>query len=74
VDQLHRELECHGKRAGRCRTAGVTCRAHGCRPDRHEGLSAKSVRHVHTMLRKALQDAVDRGYLGRNVADPSLTR
>jgi integrase len=32
-------------------------------------LKAKSVRHVHTMLRKALQDAVERGYLLRNVAD-----
>lgn len=69
VDGLYRQLERHGKRAGECRTAGVTCRASGCAPERHEGLAPKSVRHVHTMLRKALQDAVDRGYLGRNVAD-----
>jgi integrase len=69
VDQLYRELERHGKRAGKCRTAGVTCKPNGCKPDRHDGLSPKAVRHVHTMLRKALQDAVDRGYLGRNVAD-----
>lgn len=33
------------------------------------GLATKSVRHVHTALRKALQDAVDRGHLPRNVAD-----
>lgn len=33
------------------------------------GLAPKSVRHVHTALRKALQDAVDRGHLPRNVAD-----
>jgi integrase len=69
VDRLYRELERHGKRAGSCRTAGLTCRSNDCRPERHEGLSPKAVRHVHTMLRKALQDAVDRGYLGRNVAD-----
>jgi integrase len=74
VDALYRELEAHGKAArtptGKtCRTAGVTCRDQGCDPDAHEGLSAKSVRHVHTMLRKALQDAVQRGYLLRNVAD-----
>ncbi|TVR25377.1 MAG: site-specific integrase [Nitriliruptor sp.] len=69
VDGLYRELERHGKRAGRCRTSGVTCKANGCAPDRHHGLAPKSVRHVHTALRKALQDAVGRGYLGRNVAD-----
>ena len=69
VDGLYRELELHGKRHGKCRTSGVTCKANGCAPDRHDGLAPKSVRHVHTMLRKALQDAVDRGYLGRNVAD-----
>lgn len=69
VDRLYRELERHGKRAGSCRTAGLTCRSSDCQPGRHEGLSPRPVRHVHTMLRKALQDAVDRGYLGRNVAD-----
>jgi integrase len=69
IDALYRELERHGKRAGPCRTAGVTCKDHRCRPDRHDGLSPKAVRHVHTMLRTALHDAVDRGHLGRNVAD-----
>lgn len=69
VDGLYRELEQHGKAAGKCRTAGVTCKANKCSRDEHGGLSPKSVRHVHTMLRKALQDAVGRGYLGRNVAD-----
>jgi hypothetical protein len=54
VDALYRELEQRGKRAGPCRTAGVTCKAQQCRPDRHDGLSPESVRHVHTMLRKAL--------------------
>lgn len=34
-----------------------------------QGLAPKTVGHVHTMLRKALQDAVDRGHLPRNVAD-----
>lgn len=33
------------------------------------GLAPKSVRHVHTMLRKALADAVERGHVVRNVAD-----
>ena len=33
------------------------------------GLAPKTVRHVHTAVRKALQDAVDRGRLARNVAD-----
>jgi integrase len=33
------------------------------------GLAPKSVRHVHTMLRKALQDATQRGHVLRNVAD-----
>lgn len=69
VDGLYRHLERHGKRAGTCRVAGVTCRDHGCSPAEHDGLAPKSVRHVHVMLRKALQDAADRGYLGRNVAD-----
>lgn len=69
VDGLYRQLEKHGKRAGKCRTAGVTCKAHGCAPERHEGLAPKPVRHAHTALRKALQDAVERGSLGRNVAD-----
>ena len=69
VDGLYRELERHGKAAGKCRTAGVTCKANRCAPEKHDGLAPKSVRHVHTMLRKALQDAVERGYLGRNVCD-----
>jgi integrase len=69
VDGLYRELERHGKAAGTCRTAGVTCKANDCSPNEHDGLAPKSVRHVHTMLRKALQDAVERGYLGRNVCD-----
>lgn len=69
VDGLYRDLEKHGKAAGECRTADVTCRDHACSPDRHDGLAPKSVRHVHTMLRKALEDARERGYLGRNVCD-----
>lgn len=32
-------------------------------------LAPKTVRRVHTMLRKALQDAAERGYLARNVTD-----
>lgn len=34
-----------------------------------QGLAPKSVRHVHTCIRKALSDAVRRGYVPRNVAD-----
>lgn len=68
LDRLYRELETQGKRAGRCATAGVTCRAHGCSPDRHGGLSPKSVRNVHGMLHRALQEAAERGHVPRNVA------
>lgn len=69
VDGLYRDLESSGKRAGACRTAGVTCRHNDCSPDHHPGLAPKSVRHVHVMLRKALEDARERGYVGRNVCD-----
>lgn len=69
LDGLYRELERHGKAAGSCRTSGVTCADNGCSPDQHAGLAPKSVRHVHTALRKALQDAYERGHVARNVAD-----
>lgn len=69
VDGLYRELERSGKRAGPCRTAGVTCDQHDCAPSEHDGLAPKSVLHVHGMLRKALEDARQRGYVGRNVCD-----
>lgn len=69
LDGLYRELERRGRRAGNCRTAGVTCSDHGCLPERHGGLAPKSVRHVHTVLRKALADAAERGHVPRNVAD-----
>ena len=39
------------------------------RRQRAGGLSPKTVRHVHTLLRKALQDAVRWGRVVRNVAD-----
>ncbi len=68
LDRLYRELETQGKRAGRCATAGVTCREHGCSPDRHDGLSPKTVRNVHGMLHRALQEAAERGHVQRNVA------
>ncbi|MGI9018663.1 MAG: tyrosine-type recombinase/integrase [Euzebya sp.] len=69
LDSLYRELEMHGKAAGPCRTAGITCSANRCRPDRHAGLSTKSVQLVHGAVRAALQDAVRDGRLGRNPAD-----
>lgn len=34
-----------------------------------QGLAPKTVRHAHTALRKALQDATERGHVLRNVAD-----
>jgi integrase len=68
LDRLYRELETQGKRAGRCATAGVTCREHGCSPERHRGLSPKTVRNVHGMLHRALQEAAERGHVPRNVA------
>jgi integrase len=39
------------------------------RRQREGGLSPRSVRYVHTVLRKALADAVKKGTLARNVAD-----
>lgn len=68
LDGLYRELERHGKKVKGCRTAGVTCKDHGCTPDRHEGLAAKSIRNAHGALHRALQDAAERGYVLRNVA------
>src|SRR6056297_16295 len=69
LDRLYRSLEADGKRRGACRTDGRTCPVDGCTPDLHEGLSAKSVRNVHGCLHVALEAAVARGYLPRNVAD-----
>lgn len=39
------------------------------RSGRRDGGPLKPVRGIHGPLRKALQDAVDRGHVGRNVAD-----
>jgi integrase len=69
LDRLYRGLEANGKRRGPCRTDGRSCQVDGCTPDLHEGLSAKSVRNVHGFLHVALEAAVARGYLPRNVAD-----
>jgi integrase len=74
VERLYLDLRQHGKRAGDCRTSGVTCADHGCRPDRHAGLAPKTMRHVHGALRAVLEDAVDRGMLVRNPADARLAR
>ena len=46
----------------------VDGRLHGG-PSQPAGLSPKTVRHVHTLLHKALADAVRWGNLGRNPAD-----
>ena len=69
LNRLYDELETSGKRAGKCRTAGITCRKHYCGPDKHEGLSPKTVANIHGVLHKALGDAVKWGKLARNVAD-----
>ena len=68
LDRLYRELEAQGRRAGKCPTAGVTCKEHGCSPDRHKGLSPKTVHNVHGVLHRALQEAAERGHVPRNVA------
>lgn len=52
-----------------CRTAGVTCEHLGCSPEHHEGLSDKSVSHVHGALRAVLAQAVEDGVLAVNPAD-----
>ncbi len=69
LDRLYRGLEANGKRRGPCRTDGRTCPVEGCSPDLHDGLKAKSVRNVHGCLHVALEAAVERGYVPRNVAD-----
>ena len=43
--------------------------AHGKRRKPHGGLSYRSVRYVHTVMHKALSDAVKKGTLVRNVAE-----
>lgn len=84
VAGLYREVGQHGKavRLGKgddgkarvCRTAGVTCRALGCSPDRHDGLSEKSVSHVHNALRAMLAQAVEDGVIASNPADEKRAR
>ena len=78
LNRLYRDLEAHGKAAPQdpsrgitttCRTAGITCTANGCAPDRHAGLSVTSVQHVHGTLRSALHDAVRDNLIARNPAD-----
>lgn len=74
VERLYLDVSQHGKRAGRCRTAGVTCRDHGCAPDRHDGLAPKTVQHVHGALRAVLTRAVANGLLAVNPCDAPQVR
>lgn len=74
VERLCLDLAQHGKRAGRCRTAGITCAEHGCSPDQHEGLAPKSMRHVHGALRAVLARAVEDGHLPSNPCDAAKVR
>ncbi len=68
LDRLYAQLLRHGKRSGACRTAGVTCPEHGCDPEEHEGLSVKSVTHVHAALHVMLEQATTRGLIPTNPA------
>lgn len=74
VAWLYRDLAKHGKRAGNCRTAGVTCAEHGCEPDEHGGLAPKSLGHVHQALRAVLAQAVEDGLIPNNPADTQRAR
>ena len=74
VAWLYAELAERGKRAGVCRTAGVTCAEHGCSPDRHDGLKPKSLSHVHAALRAILAQAVEDGLVPTNVAETKRAR
>ncbi|MFC5748915.1 site-specific integrase [Actinomadura rugatobispora] len=58
IDALYRTLETTGRRNGKGETTGT-------------GLSARTVRYIHTILRSALQDAVDAepALLVKNPAD-----
>ncbi len=69
LNRLYRALEQDDKRRGPCRTDGRACPVEGCSPSLHEGLKPKSIRDVHGCLHVALEAAVQRGYLSRNVAD-----
>ena len=53
LNNLYAELMASGSRRGKTTT----------------GLNAKTVRHVHTTLHKALADAIDAGLLATNVAE-----
>lgn len=74
VEALYLALRRHGKRAGKCRSAGVTCAERGCRPENHPGLAPKSVQHVHGALRAVLARAVASGSLAVNPADDPRAR
>lgn len=74
VERLYLDLAQHGKRAGRCRTAGVTCAEHDCSPEEHDGLAPKSLRHVHGALRAVLARAVEDGLLPSNPCDAAAVR
>jgi integrase len=74
VAWLYGELTERGKRAGACRTAGVTCAEHDCFPDRHDGLAAKSLGHVHAALRAILDAAVEDGLISSNPAETKRAR
>lgn len=74
VAWLYGELAEHGKRAGKCRTAGVTCAEHGCSPDAHDGLAPKSLGHVHAALRSILAAAVEDGLIPSNPAETKRAR
>lgn len=74
VAWLYSQLADHGKRAGTCRTAGITCSEHGCEPDRHRGLAAKSVAHVHAARRAVLAQAVEDGLIVNNAAESQRAR
>jgi integrase len=74
VAGFYRDLAKHGKRAGLCRTAGKTCAEHGCSPDAHDGLGAKSIGHVHAALRAILAQAVEDGLIPSNPAETTRAR
>lgn len=77
---LYREIRDHGHwvahgSAGRCRTAGVTCKGFpGCSPEKHASLGAKSRLHIHGALRGLFGWLVDEGVVTVNPCEEKRVR
>ncbi len=71
IDMLYATLLIGGKRNGKGSGigSGIGKGSGGVKARSNKGLSAKSVRNIHVIIRKALADAMRKGSVTRNVAD-----